>query len=189
MYIITIGNTQETYNGYCCHTGHIEFHNHQRHICIEPSNTAVLTCDVAASPAAKITWLRNNKKISKADHHYLMLYNHSHQVMSSVLLIYDITTADAGRYTCLASSSAVSRGIHTYVTVTQCGMLLSPLSYCMLQFTLLYGIVVCIVITPGECCYIDGSFSGNYINGDDTEGDDDDDDDNNNEGNNRHDNE
>ena len=83
-----------------------------------------------ATPTAKITWLWNGRKIPKADHHYLMLHEQSHDTVSSVLIIYDITASDQGWYTCLASSSAVNHRTHTYVKVSLCGML--PLTMLML---------------------------------------------------------
>lgn len=108
-------------------TGHIEFiRKPQRNVCVEPSHIVVLACDIMATPMARITWLKNGKKIPKADHHYLMLHNHTNHITSSALIIYDITSDDEGLYTCMASSSVVSRRIRSHVTVSQCGMLLLP---------------------------------------------------------------
>ena len=123
-------------------TGHIEFiHKPQRNVCVEPLHIVVLACDVNATPVAKITWLKNGKKIPKADHHYLMLHNHTNHITSSVLIIYDITSDDNGLYTCLALSSAVSRRIRSHVTVSPCGMLLLPPPplWCVL---LIYTVVI-----------------------------------------------
>ena len=113
---------------------------------MEPSCTAVLRCDVMATPTARITWLKNGKKIPKADHHYLMimLHNQTNDITSSLLLIYDTTTIDIGWYTCLASSSVVSRRIHTYVTVSHCGMLSLPPS-CV--FVMCFCIHIVIVVS------------------------------------------
>ena len=106
-------------------SGHIQFiHKPQGRVCVEPSYTAMLKCDVMATPNVRITWWKGRKKISKANHHYLMLHNVTDNVVSSILLIYDTSTTDNGWYTCLASNSAVSRRTHAYVAVTQCGMLL-----------------------------------------------------------------
>jgi len=112
-------------------SGHIRFiHDPRRSVCVHPSDSAVLKCDVKATPTAKITWLKNGKNIPKTDHHYLMFHEQSHDQISSVLIIYDTTATDQGWYTCLASNSAVNHRTHTYVKVSQCGMLLSP-SYCV----------------------------------------------------------
>ena len=122
-----IANDNGLINIIALSTGHIEFvHKPRSSVCVEPSHIAVLNCDVMATPTAKITWLKNSKKIPKADHHYLMLYNHTDYFTASVLIIYDVTTADEGAYTCMASSSAVSRRIHSYVRVSQCGMFMLP---------------------------------------------------------------
>ena len=108
-------------------SGHIQFiHKPQGRVCVEPLCTAILTCDVMATPNARITWQKRGRRISKADHHYLILHNSTDNIVTSKLLIYATTTMDNGWYTCLASSSTVSRRMQTYVTVTQCGMLLSP---------------------------------------------------------------
>ena len=115
-------------------SGYIQFiHKPQGSICVEPLYTTMLTCDVMATPNARISWWKGHRKISKANHHYLMLHNITGNAVSSILLIYDTSTTDNGWYTCLASNSAVSRRIHVFVKVIQCGMLLSPChSLCML---------------------------------------------------------
>ena len=89
-------------------------------------------CDVKAIPVAGITWLKNGREISKADNHFLMLQNHSNNITSSFLIIYDTTTTDEGTYTCLATSSSVTSRVHSYVTVlSECGKLPPPPPRCV----------------------------------------------------------
>ena len=109
-------------------TGIIKFvHKPRSSRCIEPNKVALLVCDVKATPVAGITWLKNGREISKADHHFLMLQNHSNNITSSFLIIYDTTTTDEGTYTCLATSPSVTRRIHSYVTVSsECGEFTTP---------------------------------------------------------------
>ena len=128
-------------------TGHIEFvRKPRRNVCVEPLHVVVLSCDVMAIPPAKITWLKNGKKIPKTDHHYLMLHNHTDYITSSVLIIYDTTTTDEGLYTCMVSSSAVSRRIHSHVTVSQCGTLLLPPPPPAVLYAIIYIVVMVMLL-------------------------------------------
>ena len=102
-------------------------HNQRTH-CVETLTTAVLNCIVIATPNVEITWLKHGQEISKANHPYINLQKMLDNITTSTLLIYDTTTADEGWYTCLASSSALRCRIHIYVTVSNCGMLLPPVS-------------------------------------------------------------
>ncbi|KAM4581070.1 immunoglobulin superfamily DCC subclass member 3 [Odontesthes bonariensis] len=92
-----------------------KFLSQPRSLAVDEGGVARLSCQVNGIPEASITWQRDRRPLSTADHRYTLLPN-------GVLQITSVQRADGGVFRCVASNIANTRYSHeAQLTVTVAG--------------------------------------------------------------------